>query len=558
MKAQRITVLARTASTIAISAVLLATTTLAPVAAQATAPVTPSTVDLRGVSPLSLTGERAAAFEAYVADALDRYGVPGASVAVVQNGEVVYLRGFGVREHGSTQPVTPDTMMMIGSVTKSMTTMLAATLVDDELLGWDTPVATVLPELAAGNAEMTRRLTVRDAFCNCTGLPGRDLEFLFTADELTPETVVASLRDVAPTAGHGERFLYNNLLIAAAGYMLGVAASDSPRGLAEGYDVAMRERVLGPIGMTSSTFDPAQALASGDYALPHAAGMSGQVRPLAPRSEHVFAAVAPAGALWSNAREMARYLQTELSGGVAPNGTRVVSAENLAATWAQGVTMPGQPGHLSSLAASMASYGLGWMSGEYRGQRVINHSGGTYGFASQAAFLPEAGVGIVVLTNARTAGGMFPWAVQFRLFELLFDQAPAVDAELWAIEEAALTAGRPHSALGPVDPAAVAAFQGRYTNPVLKDVTVALQGDTLILDTGELSTELRSRESRAGSPTGYAMYDPPMWLLPATVTFEDGADGRPRLILTLPGIEGLTSEEQRYVFEPIGVMAIEF
>jgi hypothetical protein len=89
---------------------------------------------------------------------------------------------------------------------------------------------------------------------------------------------------------------------------------------------------------------------------------------------------------------------------------------------------------------------------------------------------------------------------------------------------------------------------------VLKDVTVARRGDTLVLDTGELSTELRSRESPAGSPGEYAMYDPPMSLFPATVTFENGVDGRPRLILTVPGIAGLTGQEQRYVFEPIGAV----
>src|SRR5688572_23798164 len=102
MNTQRLTALARTVGAIAISAALVATTTLSPVAAQATATATPSMVDLRGVAPLPLTGDRAGAFEAYVTDALERYGVPGASVAVVQDGEVVYLRGFGVREQGGT------------------------------------------------------------------------------------------------------------------------------------------------------------------------------------------------------------------------------------------------------------------------------------------------------------------------------------------------------------------------------------------------------------------------------------------------------------------------
>jgi CubicO group peptidase (beta-lactamase class C family) len=95
----------------------------------------PAASELRGVAPLSLTGERRAVFEACVADALARFGAPGASVTVVQDGDVVYLNGFGVGGAGTTRAVTPDTMMMIGSITKALTTMVAGSLVDDGRYG---------------------------------------------------------------------------------------------------------------------------------------------------------------------------------------------------------------------------------------------------------------------------------------------------------------------------------------------------------------------------------------------------------------------------------------
>ena len=236
--------------------------------------------DLTGVAPLSLTGDRRAQFEAYVAGALVRYGVPGASIAVVQGGDVVYLNGFGVTEFGSTQPVTPDTMMMIGSVTKSMTTMLAGTLVDDGRLTWDTRLVDLLPAFAVGDAELTRSFTVRDAFCNCAGIPGRDIELFFESNAFTPQGVVTTLANVAPTAALGERFQYNNLLIAAAGYAVGVAAGGGAENVGLAYEVALRERVLGPIGMTRSTFDPQEVLAGGNYAVPHATDLSGTLQPV--------------------------------------------------------------------------------------------------------------------------------------------------------------------------------------------------------------------------------------------------------------------------------------
>ena len=122
--------LRRTVLAVVLSPLLLVSVVYPPALAQDAMPAA-LPVDMIGVAPQSLTGERRAQFEAYVADALLRFGVPGASIAVVQGGNVVYLKGFGVKEFGSTQAVDPDTMFMIGSVTKSMTTMLAGTLVDD-------------------------------------------------------------------------------------------------------------------------------------------------------------------------------------------------------------------------------------------------------------------------------------------------------------------------------------------------------------------------------------------------------------------------------------------
>src|SRR3954469_21839988 len=101
---------------------------------------TPAAADLRGVQPLPLASERQAELDRYIAEMLEKTHVPGAAVAVVQGGEVVYLQGFGVRELGDSKLVTPDTLMMIGSVTKSMTSTMAGSLVDEGKLTWDTPV----------------------------------------------------------------------------------------------------------------------------------------------------------------------------------------------------------------------------------------------------------------------------------------------------------------------------------------------------------------------------------------------------------------------------------
>ena len=107
---------------------------LAALAQESTPVATP--VSLAGSDPLPLTSEHQAELAEYIAGMLEKSGIPGAAVAVVQGGDVVYQQGFGMRELGEPAPVTPDTLMMIGSITKSMTSTMAATVVDDGELTW--------------------------------------------------------------------------------------------------------------------------------------------------------------------------------------------------------------------------------------------------------------------------------------------------------------------------------------------------------------------------------------------------------------------------------------
>src|SRR5918997_955691 len=212
-----------------------------------------SGADLSGVASLPLTGDRLTEFETYITGMMAKTGVPGAAVAVVQNGEVVYQQGFGVRQLGGSEPVTPETLMMIGSITKPMTATMAATVVDDGELTWDTPVAQLLPEFAVADPALTEQLSIRNAFCACTGLPQRDPEFLFTSATLTPEHLVTSVREFPLTAPLGEQFQYSNQLFAICGYAA-AAAAEGETDLYDAYVSAMQQRLLAPLRMSRSTF----------------------------------------------------------------------------------------------------------------------------------------------------------------------------------------------------------------------------------------------------------------------------------------------------------------
>ncbi len=510
--------------------------------------------DLTGVAPLPLTGDRLATFEAYVAAKVAEMGIPGAAVAVVQGGAVAFLQGFGVREIDRPDPVTTDTLLRIGSITKSFSSLLSATLVDAGRLGWETPLVDLLPGFAVADADLTPRLTVSDAFSASIGLPRRDWELILDPDRLTPELVVTNMATLPLTTPYGEQYQYNNQMVATGGFAAAVADGGAPDDLGRAYAIALRERVLDPVDMPRSTLSLTDVVADDDHATPHAQDFSGSFHTLPLQEDDGWIApVAPTGGLWSSAREMASYVQTELSHGVAPDGTRVVSEENLERTWQPGVAFPPPPPGTPAITATLAqNYALGWMSGAIGGQRLIWHSGATLGFTSQVAFLPDGDAGVVILTNGAEQA-LFGNVVMFRLLELLFDLPPTIDALLpSALASAAQGWSDLQAQLGPVDPAAVTPYLGRHANPDLGEVSLALQDGALILAAGGFRSELLPFVETDGTLISYRFIDPPVarYTPSLTVTLQEGANGGPQLALTTPG--DFEEGELIYPFTPVG------
>ncbi|MBL8156628.1 MAG: beta-lactamase family protein, partial [Anaerolineae bacterium] len=376
------------------------------------------TTDLSDAQPRTVDASITDELSAYVTTLMEQTDVPGAAVAIVQDGEIVFAQGYGVKTLGGSDPITPDTHMMIGSVGKSLTTMLMATLVDDGRLQWDEAVIDVLPSFAVDDPALTQTITIRNLVCACTGVPRRDLELIFNASELTAEGIVESLRTFRFFTDFGEAFQYSNQMVATGGYAAAAAAGGEYGQLFEAYVRALSERVLEPIGMTRTTLSFDAVVEDGDHASPHGAFIEGVYEPIALDLESGLLPIAPAGAHWSTANDMARYVITELNKGVSPDGTRVVSEANLAETWTPQIAINAD-----------LSYGLGWIIGTYKGQAVISHDGNTLGFTSGVSFLPDSGLGIVVLANGQGAN-VFTEGVKMRLLELVFDQPKEYDESI--------------------------------------------------------------------------------------------------------------------------------
>jgi CubicO group peptidase (beta-lactamase class C family) len=386
--------------------------------------------------------------------------------------------------------------MMIGSTGKSMTTMMMATLVDDGKVTWETPAAAIYPEFAVSDPVLTPKLTLRKTVCNCTGMARHDLEMYFASHPPTAEEVVRSLRTFPFVGEFGKTFGYVNQMVGTGGYIAAWAVRGSSSDLYAKYLAQMQTRVFDPIGMTSTTFSFDRALASPNRATPHGQTVAGEYVPISPDLERPLVPIAPAGAAWSTARDVSRFLITQLNRGVAPDGKRVVSAEDLTATWQPQVEI-----------APDVSYGLGWAITRHKSRTLLTHGGSTSGYTADLSLLPDVGVGIAVLTNAQNAK-LFCAAVRSRAMELALGEPQETDAVLAKRMEEGRRRFREKAArVRPIDSRTIAPYLTSYANPALGNVTLKLAGRKLTFAAGGFSSELR----RLGDGDGtYVLTEPPL------------------------------------------------
>jgi hypothetical protein len=224
-----------------------------------------------------------------------------------------------------------------------------------------------------------------------------------------------------------------------------------------------------------------------------------------------------------------------LDDGLAPDGTRVVSTENLERTWEPQVPV-----------AAETDYGLGWLVDEYKGRLLVHHGGNTTGFTAELAFLPDADLGLVVLTNGELAN-LLTEAVRFKLLELAFDQEPEFEEQVaFTLEQSERLRSDQLALIGDrVDPATAEHFAGRYENEVLGDLTLTLEDDALILDAGEFRSELRPVLDDAGDTVGYNTVEPPV--LGLVVQLRDV------FVPVVVVVDRVSSDE--YLFAPIATTA---
>ncbi len=348
----------------------------------------------------------AAAVDAIAEEAMKYWRTPGAEIVIVRGDEVVYLKGFGVRDATTGQPVTPDTIFAIGSTTKAFTTAAMAILADEGRMSWDDPVRRHLPYFRLSDPLANENVTMRDIVTHRTGLVRHDL--LWYNSPWSREEIIRRAGSLPLSYPFRTTFQYQNIMFLTAGEAVGAAAGTS-------FEAFVQKRLFEPLGMKSANFSIAQAQAAPDHATPHAKRGS-EIKPMPWRN---IDNVGPAGSINASVRDLSGWLRMHLNDGVL-GSARIVSGRNLQEMHApqQVIRLEGRWKLFFPESETLQlSYGLGWFINDYRGHKLVMHGGTIDGFRASIVLAPRARLGVAVLANLN--GVQMPEAVCYNVMDLL-------------------------------------------------------------------------------------------------------------------------------------------
>ncbi|WP_239491501.1 serine hydrolase [Luteitalea sp. TBR-22] len=357
--------------------------------------------------------------DAWVTRAMTTFDVPGIAVAIVKDGTVVHAKGYGVRRLGDPAPVDDRTLFGIASNTKAFTAAAIGMLVDEGKVAWDDPVGKHLPGFSMADPYASREITVRDTLSHRSGLGLGAGDLLFWPDtDVSRDQVVAAARSIPPASSFRSRYAYNNLMFVVAGQVIASATGKS-------WDDVIRERIFVPLGMNDSRISNVGLTPADNVASPHSRGwrLEGRLKPIQATRDDTWAAAA---GIKSNLQDMTRWMRVQLARGRIDETRQLFSPRVSDDMWQ--VTTPlrvsDPPGPLAATKANFAGYGLGWNLRDYRGRKIVSHTGGLTGMVTLVMLVPSEGLGIVVLTN-QEEGGAFS-AIGYHILDAYLG-APTTD-----------------------------------------------------------------------------------------------------------------------------------
>jgi CubicO group peptidase (beta-lactamase class C family) len=340
-----------------------------------------------------------------VARVLQTFEVPGLALTIVKDGKVVVAKGYGVKTLGQPDPVDAQTLFGIASNTKVFTATALGLLVERGLLEWDVPVVRYLPWFAMWDPWVTQHITIRDLLVHRSGLGLGAGDLLWWPPSTYDRKEISyRLRYIQPVTSFRSAYAYDNVLYTVAGEVIEAVSGRT-------WENFVQTEILDRVGMRASNVRHSAAEHGGNVATTHAR-VDGAVRVVKP-----FASdnTNPAGGINASAEDMARWLIVQLDSGRIGDEGRLFTERTARQLWT--IVVPRDAGvpppEVAPLRAGFLGYALGLNVRDYRGQKLITHTGGLPGYVSRVAFMPDLKLGVAVLTNMESGAAFdaLTWTV---------------------------------------------------------------------------------------------------------------------------------------------------
>jgi len=410
-------------------------------------------------------------FEQYAEMGMNDWKVPGMAVAIVRGNETIYLETFGVTKVNSSDPVTSNTIFQIGSTSKAFTAALVAMQVDAGKVNWDDRVIDHLSDFKMYDPWVTREFTVTDLMAQRSGLPAH------TGDDLVAlgydrDYLVRSLRYTKPETSFRSAYAYQNALFLATAKLVENLTDES-------WEENVQKKIFQPLGMSNSTVDMKSFQQAEDVAYLHQI-RNGSVTalPMDWRYMDWVYIYGPAGGINSNIIDMTKWLRLQMHNG-SFEGQQLLSENST-------LYMHSPKTIVSPLAsANSAYYCLGWVYRESMPYPIIWHNGGTLGHHSMVAFVPQADIGIVVLSNIDSE---LPESLAYRFFDLYFDN-PAKDYSAVALDQTNMIenqtiASYPKQPTSPEPALPLERYVGNYSDQIYGRINISQENESLVANAG--------------------------------------------------------------------------
>ena len=410
--------------------------------------------------------------DTYVNREMERWRIPGLAIAIVKDGKVAVMKGFGVREEGKPGNVNEQTLFQIASNTKLFTATCISILQSQKRLSLDDKITRWLPDFRLYDSLATREVTIRDMLCHRIGFLTFQSDLLNWNCNLTRKELIFNMRNVKPYFSFRSKWGYCNMGYVTAGEIIKQVTDTAWEDFVSTY-------LFGPLQMTRTSTSFHTLLNDTNAAVAHTVYNDTLIKIPYANIDNI----GPCASVNSCIKDLANWLLMQLDSGRFEE-KRIVPFASVKETWRSQMLVNDQHDPLFPMK-HFENYGLGLELSDFAGRKVMSHSGGANGFVTQLLFVPEERLGIAVLTN--TDANNFYDALCYQVLESYLGLPYRNLSEIYfdAFRESEFATGseikswkerismKPETAL-PLD-----RYCGKYSNPVYGEIEIKKENNSL-------------------------------------------------------------------------------